>query len=80
MMGKSKRIDRQMALRKVISGRFMEIMDREDLSMRQFALNAGLTPSSVIVWVEGEHLPSLEALVQIAQVYNVSMDWLVGRG
>ena len=38
----------------------------------------GGTRNNYFRWEHGEVLPNLAAAVKIAQVFNVSLDWLVG--
>jgi len=38
-----------------------------------------LTPNTVWFWYEGHHLPNIYNLVRFAELYNVSLDYLLGR-
>lgn len=43
------------------------------------ARELNVTPLCVWYWYEGYHLPTLYNLVRFADLYGVSVDWLLGR-
>jgi transcriptional regulator with XRE-family HTH domain len=46
---------------------------------RDAAQELKVTPVTVWYWYEGYHLPTLYNLVRFADLYNVSVDFLLGR-
>lgn len=54
---------------------------REELGLTQkdVALRLGLNPSAVNRWETGEKRPELPNLVKLADMFGVSLDYLVGR-
>ena len=47
-------------------------------SKRQLAFKVGISPRAIGQFEQGENLPSIETLVQLAQVLGVSLDYLCG--
>ena len=61
-------------------GRRIKII-REGLNLSQelFAERVGANSKAVVsTWEKGRHLPEPKLLVKIAQIGNVSLDWLLG--
>ena len=54
---------------------------REELGLTQkdVAQRLGLNPSAVNRWETGEKRPELPNLVKLADMFGVSLDYLVGR-
>lgn len=52
---------------------------RESLNLRQYMLAnaAGISPQTISLYENGTKLPTLENAVALAQVLNVSLDWLI---
>jgi transcriptional regulator with XRE-family HTH domain len=38
----------------------------------------GLQHRVVNSWIRGRHMPTLKHLIRVAEVYGISLDWLVG--
>lgn len=54
---------------------------RENMGLQQkeVADRLGVNPSAVTRWESGEKRPDLVNLVKLADLYNVSLDYLMGR-
>lgn len=51
-----------------------------EIKLRDECASLTKTRNGVVsVWLSGEQLPSLMSLCSIAQILNVSVDWLLGR-
>ena len=51
---------------------------RENMTQTQLAQKLGLTKSVVSAYETGLRLPSYDILINIAKIYNVSTDYLLG--
>lgn len=49
------------------------------MTLEQLANELGLVKQTVGNWETGFRVPSLEAIISIADFFNVSIDYLVGR-
>ena len=49
-----------------------------DLSQKELAEKAGVTPASITSYAKGTKNPTMETLVKIADALNISTDWLCG--
>lgn len=60
-------------------GRRLRIL-REDAGLRQYqlAMKINASPASVSTWECNKCEPSMETLVEIAQLFGVSTDYLLG--
>lgn len=56
-----------------------ELRNKKNLSKRAMALEIGVTPSTYASYENDEKIPTLETAKTIADVFNVSLDWLCGR-
>jgi len=54
-------------------------MATKNISERQLEKEIDLTLSSIYAWRMGKAKPSIDALIKIANYFNVSLDYLVGR-
>lgn len=48
------------------------------ITQKQIATKFNLTAGSVSLWENGKSEPSAEAIAELAKIYNVSTDWLLG--
>lgn len=56
------------------------IMEQNNLSQNQLSLLTDIPASSISSWLGSrESLPNIEAVVKIADCFNCSIDYLVGR-
>lgn len=54
------------------------IEHREDGSPTKFSKSVGVTTPKTNNWRKGYNAPDLEMVGHIANVYDVSLDWLIG--
>lgn len=64
---------------KVIGKRLRLLRREHGLSAKEAAKKANYSYRTMISWEEGKYRPSLDALVIMADLYNVTLDYLVGR-
>ena len=58
--------------------RLRELLRDEKLNQKQFAAAIGVSQSCVSFWLKGERQPTAENLYNIAKLYGVSADFLLG--
>lgn len=59
--------------------RLKELRKLSNFTQRQIALKLGITDRSYQRFESGENKPSLSNLVYLADIFNVSLDFLIGR-
>lgn len=59
--------------------KILELMSQKGVTAREVCTSAGLTHSAISDWKKGKSKPSTDALVKIAEYFNVSTDYLLGR-
>ena len=59
--------------------RILELMEKNDVKAAKLTAELGLPHSSVTKWRQGEQKPSAKAIVKLADYFNVSADYLLGR-
>lgn len=64
---------------KVFGERIRSLRESMNYSQVKFAETFGIGQSSVVRYEKGEASPSLELLVKIADYYDVSLDYVLGR-
>jgi transcriptional regulator with XRE-family HTH domain len=62
----------------VLKGIIWLIDAREGGNRMSFARRVGVTPQNAYNWVHGFSSPDLERVGNIAAIYDVSLDWLIG--
>lgn len=68
-----------MEQRELFSRRLQALRERRRLSRRTLAELCGLSKNMVSLYERGEREPSVEALVSLADFFEVSTDYLLGR-
>lgn len=58
---------------------FNELLEENDLNRKQFAEKSGIPYTTVIGWTKLNRLPDYSALLKLADYFNCSVDFLVGR-
>lgn len=58
---------------------FKQLRLREHFSQQELADRLGISKSTVSMYENGNREPDLETLEQIADLFNVDMDYLIGR-
>ena len=64
---------------KIFGERIRALRESMNFSQVKFAETFGIGQSSVVRYEKGESSPSLELLVRIADYYDVSLDYVLGR-
>lgn len=59
--------------------RLRELMKENALNQVKLAQNAGLKQNTISAWLAGKKEPSLTSLWRVADYFDVSIDYLVGR-
>lgn len=62
-----------------ISKRLRDLREDNDLTQKQLAAKLGVPLQRVSEWERNIHLPRLDVLCQLADIYGVSLDYLAGR-
>ena len=60
-----------------LSNKLYEIRKESNLSQSEFASALGLTNKAISKWENGQALPSLEQIIKISNLFNVSIDSLL---
>ena len=60
-----------------IADRFCEIRSKTGLSQTEFGQTIGLSHTVIAEIERGSREPSRKVMVALAQIYNVSLDWLL---
>ncbi len=61
------------------STRLRDLRKEKNCTQRQLAEILGLTANSVCEWEKSRSEPSIETITHLAQYFNVSTDYLLGR-
>lgn len=56
-----------------------KIMTEREISAKKISDDTGISTGNISDWKSGRCLPSINALITIADYLNVSIDYLVGR-
>jgi transcriptional regulator with XRE-family HTH domain len=62
-----------------ISSRLRTLQDRDGRSQTTVAIDLGISRANYNGVLRGYSLPSVEVLIQLADYFDVSLDWLTGR-
>lgn len=65
--------------RKIFSQRLKELRTSNSLTMVDIADALHINKTSVFTWESTKTIPSTEKLIELADYFNVSLDYLVGR-
>lgn len=66
-------------LKKSFVERFTSLMEDNGDSVTEAARIIGVAPDAVSTWLRGRIVPSIDYFAKIADVYNVSVDYLLGQ-
>lgn len=61
-----------------LADRIKQLRERAGLTQSEIARQLGLTRSGVNAWEMGLSVPSTQYIVELAKVFNVSTDYLLG--
>lgn len=62
----------------MVSERIKALREQNDMTQAQLAKRLGITRSSVNAWEMGISVPSTQYIVELAQLFKVSTDYLLG--
>ena len=62
------------------SERLKELRQEKNLSQKELSdlLNGEITQSAIGLWELGKRIPNLEAVILLAEFFNVSLDYIAG--
>ena len=63
----------------LIIQRINELLKSEGLNQSKLANGIGVIQSTVCNWLNGKKEPSIESLWKLADFFDVSVDYLIGR-
>lgn len=63
----------------MIGDRIKQIRKEHNLTQNQFASLFGLYDSTISQYENGKREPEYDTIIKIANQFNVSIDWLLGR-
>jgi len=66
-------------IKKVIGKRINSLLCERNMKQKEFAKCLGVTDNTVSYFVNGSRMPNMEQLVKIADFFNVSVDYIIGR-
>jgi transcriptional regulator with XRE-family HTH domain len=66
-------------LKKSFVERFTSLMEDNGDSVTEAARIIGVAPEAISTWLRGRIVPSIDYFAKIADVYNVSVDYLLGQ-
>ena len=64
---------------RTIRERLIQLREEAGLSQEEMAAKIGVSRSTVRGWETGVNLPGASALIKIAELYGVPIDYLFGR-
>ena len=59
--------------------RILALMQAQGITAHKLEVTLGLANASIASWKNGKVRPSLDAITKIANYFNVSIDYLVGK-
>ncbi len=65
-------------MEKIYAKRIKELRNEHNLSQPQLAEKLGVSNGLISLWENGLREPSMSSLVQMAKVFDVSIDYIVG--
>ena len=63
----------------IFSTRIKELREKRGLSMDQLARQLGITKSRINMWENNGTVPRMNILIELAKLFNVSTDYLLGN-
>lgn len=63
----------------LIIQRINELLKSEGLNQSKLANGIGVNQSTICNWLNGKKEPSIESLWKLADFFDVSVDYLIGR-
>ncbi len=59
--------------------RLQEVLDLNDMRQKELALTLGVSVVTVNRWIQSVYEPDLDMITRISKLFNVSVDFLIGR-
>lgn len=59
--------------------RIKDLMNEERISQAELARSVGISQSAVCNWLNGKMEPSIDSLWRLADFFDVSVDYIIGR-
>ncbi len=59
--------------------RFCALLDERELSTYRLAIDLGMSDTLIGYWKRGKRQPAMDNLIKLADYFDVSIDYLVGR-
>lgn len=59
--------------------RLFKLMEEQVITDYKLSADTGITQSCIGSWRSGKSTPNLETLIILAEYFNVTVDWLVGK-
>lgn len=63
----------------IVAERIRELMNEEGLNQVRLADKIGVKQNTISAWLLGKKEPSITSLWLLADYFNVSVDYLIGR-
>lgn len=63
----------------ILTRRLNELIEEKGINKKQFADGIGTSKALVTIWTQGKSLPSVIYLAKIADFFDVTTDYLLGR-
>ena len=63
----------------MFSQKLKQLRENDSISQIRFAKEIGYSQASIAAWENGTREPGIDTLIKIAQFFNVSIDYLVGK-
>lgn len=58
---------------------FVKMLDKKNISAYRLSQDTGITQGMISYWKSGERMPSAENLITLADYFECSVDYLLGR-
>ena len=62
----------------MVAEKIKHLREQQGLTQAELSKRLGITRSSVNAWEMGISVPSTQSLVQLAQIFDISTDYLLG--
>lgn len=59
--------------------RLKELRIKKGLSLLELSLLVGVSDQTISNWERGKNEPNIENIIKLANIFNVSIDYLLGR-
>lgn len=63
---------------KIVTNRIRELRHEKRITQLQLSIILGVTQETISAYEHNRHLPSLTALIKMSEIFDASMDYIVG--